>query len=171
MGKRLITLCYRKIIDINSRGSWEQMVFEDTYTELLMQLQNFNPRQQYQTFSQLMQHVPEAAKLHFLVSSACVGYLQQLYEKIPDIMDNLGRRALQFKSFHFELINSDFRNIEKHQIAISFFSPTMLWLDTIGNALLVSALAEEEGQIFQTILIPMVPYLAINSLQDMDPRC
>jgi len=162
MIQRIITLCYRKIIDINSNGNWEKLVFEDTYTEFRMQSQLFNTGKKYQSFAQLIQEVPGAEKLHYLVSPACIGYLQQLNEKIPDIHNSLGQICLRFKSFRFELINSDLNRKDVHQVAINFYSEPLLWHDTIGNQLLLSSEKAALSQL--TDLLPMVPFLSIYSL-------
>ncbi|MFS2185844.1 hypothetical protein ACCC92_04165 [Mucilaginibacter sp. Mucisp84] len=42
MQKRVIILCYRKIIDIRSAKQWDKLVFESTYLEFKMQAQNFS---------------------------------------------------------------------------------------------------------------------------------
>jgi hypothetical protein len=166
MTKR-ITLCYRKIIDIDSKDPWDELVFNATYAEFLLQAQYYNQQQQYHTFAQLIQHVPGAAKLHFLVSSACTGYLQQFNEQIPGIYNILGQQFLKFNSFKFEIINSAMNSHVAHRVAINFYSRELLWHDTIGNYLLVSDAAqnaahEDEGIL--TNLVQLVPFLSIYNL-------
>ena len=51
MQKAIIRLCYRKIIDINASEPWDKFVFEDTYTEFLMQSQLYNQEKKYTSFS------------------------------------------------------------------------------------------------------------------------
>lgn len=169
MAKRIITLCYRKIIDINSVSLWDNLVFNATYNEFLMQAQYYNQQQQYQTFAQLIHHVPDASNLHYLVSSACIGYLQQLDEKIPDIYNILGRQFLSFTSFKFELINSDINNKAAHQIAINFYTKSLDWHETIGNYLLLSNPNNEEEATAEgaqsTDLLQLVPFLSIHTLK------
>ena len=74
MAKKIIRLCYRKVIDASSSKKWDKYVFESTYTEFLMQAQLYNQEKKYSSFSELIQNVPAAEKLHFLVSGAVVGY-------------------------------------------------------------------------------------------------
>lgn len=157
---RLITLCYRKIIDARSTKPWDQLVFEDTYREFRMQAQYFNQQQQYRSFGELLHHVPGAEKLHFLVSAAVRSYLQQLNGVVPDIANNLGQLFLKFSNFHFELINSDLQNKSKHQVAVYFYAEPLQWHDTIGDYLLVG---EPDTDI--TTLFQLQPYLSIHRLQ------
>jgi len=157
---RLITLCYRKIIDAQSSKPWDQLVFEDTYREFRMQAQYFNQQQHYRSFGELLHQVPGAEKLHFLVSAAVRGYLQQLNGVVPDIANNLGQLFLKFSNFHFELINSDLHDKSKHQVAVYFYSDPLAWHDTIGDYLLVGEPAASTTTLFQ-----IQPYLSIHSLQ------
>lgn len=163
MLQKIITLCYRKIIDVNSSGIWEKMVYDDTYTEFLMQVQNYDQKKKYSTYSQLIHHVQDAGKLNYLVSCACIGYLQQLNEKIPDILNIVGRQFLIFKRFHFEIINSDIQHKSAHQVAINFYSEPLLWHDTIGNYLLVSEVKDENTHL--TDMVQLIPFLSIHSLK------
>ncbi|WP_158799945.1 hypothetical protein [Pedobacter sp. L105] len=165
MSKRIITLCYRKIIDVNSTGLWERLVFNDTYTEFLTQVKKYNPEERYSNFAQLMQYNPEAAKLHFLVSSACTGYLNQLNEQMPDIYNILGQPFLTFKSFHFEIINSDIHNSSFHEVAINFYTDSLVWHEAIGHYLLLSD--KNAGNYNLTNLVQLVPYLSIHSLKTL----
>lgn len=164
MEKKIITLCYRKIIDSNSGKPWEKLVFEDSYKEFKMQAQLYNQEQKYSSFAELLHHVKGAEKLHFLVSGAITGYLRQLNEVVPDIANNLGRLFLRFKQFKFELINSDIAHIEKHRIAISFYSEPLIWHDTIAPYLLTSSL-NSQGDDVLTDMFAIQPFLTIHSLQ------
>ena len=165
MQKAMIRLCYRKIIDIHASKPWDKYVFEDTYTEFLLQSQLYNQEKKYTAFSDLVHHVPAAEKLHFLVSAAAIGYLQQLHGKVPDLLNNLGRLFLPFKNFRFEIINSDTKDKSKHQVAINFFTDELVWHDTINNQLLLSVPGNtEEGDIL-TELFTIPPFVSIYSLK------
>lgn len=167
MPKRIITLCYRKIIDANYTNNWDKLVFEDSFTEFKMQSQFYNQEHKFTTFAELILNVPGAEKLHFLVSASITGYLRQLNGVIPDILDNLGRRFLTFENFKFELINSDLYDMEKHKIAINFFSKPLVWHDTIDNQLLISQFNEQEEEEFFTNLFPVQPFLSIHSIKNI----
>jgi hypothetical protein len=165
MQKGTIRLCYRKVIDAQSSKAWEKLVFEDTYTEFLLQSQLYNHEKKYSTFSDLITHVPAAERLHFLVSAAVIGYLQQLQGKVPDLTNNLGRLFLPFNNYRFEIINSAIKDRSKHQVAISFFSNHLVWHDTIDNQLLISIPGNTENGETLTELFTLPPFVSIYSLK------
>jgi len=168
MSKKVITLCYRKIIDAGNANPWDKFVHEDSFAEFKMQAQYYNQEQQFSTFAEMLVNVTEADKLHFLVSAAITGYLRQLNGIIPDVLDNLGRRFLTFENFKFEIINSDINDPEKHKVAINFFSKPLIWHDTIDNMLLVSQFKEtDEDEIF-TNLFQLQQFVSIHSIKDID---
>jgi len=166
MTNKIIRLCYRKVIDANSQKAWDKYVFESSYTEFKMQVQLYNQQKKYNSFGELVQHVPGADKLHFLVSGAVVGYLQQLDGIIPDILNNLGKHFLKFTNYRFEIINSDIQNKAVHQVAINFFSEPLVWHDTINDQLLVSpvnAKVTDDGVLTDMLELPS--FLSIYSLK------
>jgi len=165
---RQIRICYRKIITIQSKGAWDQLVFEETYSEFLMKAQYFNTGNKYTTYAQLKKEVPNADKLDFLVSIAITGYMQQLHNRIPDVTNMLGLPFLPFSDYRFELLGSSITEKEKHRIAISFYSDWMQWLDTIGDKLLLSYTGTEQEQL--TELFPLVPFVSIYSIKN-EPAC
>ncbi|TCC93352.1 hypothetical protein EZ428_00855 [Pedobacter frigiditerrae] len=164
MEKRIITLCYRKIIDINCTKAWDKLVFEDSYQEFKLQAQFYNQDKKYNTFSELIYNVKGSEKLHFLVSGAIIDYLRQLNDVIPEIANNIGKPFLTFKQFKFEIINSDLRNIDKHVIAINFYSEPLIWHDTIASYLLTSPLTATEGDML-TDMFAIQPFLTIHSIK------
>ena len=167
MAKKIIRLCYRKVIDASSQKTWDKYVFDSTYTEFLMQSQYYNQEKKYSSFGELIQNVPGAEKLHFLVSAAIVGYLKQLDRVIPDILNNLGKHFLKFTGYRFEIINSDIKNKTNHQVAINFFSEPLAWHDTVGGYLLVSLLNGEKNEDgILTDLVQLQSFLSIYSLKE-----
>jgi hypothetical protein len=166
MEQKIIRLCYRKVIDAASQKPWDKLVFESTYKEFLMQSQFYNQEKKHTTFAALLQHAPGAEKLHFLVSTAIVGYLQQLKGIVPDILNNVGKHFLRFENYRFELINSDIKNKAAHQVAINFFSEPLTWHDTVSNYLLVSQSSEEKtNDGVLTEMVQLQPFLSIYSLK------
>lgn len=168
MNYRLITLCYRKIINATTAQGWEKMLLDDTYREFKMQFQLFNQQQKYFTFSQLLQAVPGGQQLHFLVSAAATGYIQQLGDKIPDVKDNLGLSFIKRQQFRFEIIQSDTRNIAAHTVALNFISEPFLWLDTIGDFLLLANPALVKEPDIKTHMLQIQPFLSIHSIQNRE---
>jgi hypothetical protein len=165
MQKGTIRLCYRKVIDAQSTRPWEKLVFEDSYAEFLMQSQLYNNEKKYATFSDIITHVPAAERLHFLVSAAVIGYLQQLQGRVPDLVNNLGRLFLPFNNYRFEIINSDIKDKTKHQVAINFFTDHLVWHDTINNQLLLSIPGNTENGEILTELFTLPPFVSIYSLK------
>ncbi|MBJ6143811.1 hypothetical protein [Hymenobacter sp. BT559] len=166
MPPRVITLAYRKVLDATASKPWDKLVLVDSYRELRMQAQLYNPGGQYRTFGELLHYVPGADKLHFLVGGSIGGYVQQLKGVVPDIVNNVGRYFLKFTRYQFELINSDLHDQSKHQVAITFYAEPLHWHDSIAPYLLVSdaaAPAEASGEVL-THLVQLQPYLTIHSL-------
>jgi hypothetical protein len=146
---------------------WEKHVFNDSYTEFLMQAQLYNQEKKFTTFSELITHVPAAEKLHFLVSGAVIGYLKQLNGKVPDILNNTGKLFLPFLNYKFEIINSDIKDKTKHQVAVNFMSEPLTWYDTIDNQLLVSINTEYIDDEVLIEMFSMQPFLSIYSLKEI----
>lgn len=167
MTKGVIRLCYRKIIDASSQKAWDKYVFESSYTEFLMQSQLYNQGKKYNSFAELLINVPGAENLHFLVSAAISGYMQQLNGIVPDILDNLGKHFLPFSNYRFEIINSDIKNKTVHQVAINFFSEPLAWHDSIDNYLLVSTInADKNEDGVLATLMQLQPFLSIYSIKN-----
>ena len=167
MQKRIITLCYRKVIRPGATLPWDKMVHEDSHMEFKMQAQNFSAGTNYTSYAELARNFPNAQKLAGMVTPAISGYVQQLNNIIPDILNTLGRRFLQFNEYRFEIINSDINDIDKHNVAINFFSGPLLWHDTVDNNLLVSVHDDNNtiGDEVLTNLFPLQPYLNIHSIK------
>ncbi|MEO7211979.1 hypothetical protein [Mucilaginibacter sp.] len=166
MKKSTVKLCYRKIIDSNATKPWDKFVLEDSYAEFRLQVQNFAEAKQYPSFAELVHEVPGAQKINQMVGPAITGYIQQLNEVVPDILNNLGRRFIKFKNYQFEIINSHFDSREKHQVAISFFSEPMIWYGTIDNYLLLAPSGQETQEVL-THIMQLQPYLSIYSITEM----
>ena len=165
MYRKVITICYRKIIDARSPGRWEKLVFEDSYAEFLIQSQLYNPEKKYTRFSDMLQYTPGAEKLHFLVSAAVVNYVKLLNSRIPDIANSLGKSFLHFQHYFFEIINSDIRDRSVHSIAVNFYSPPLVWHDMPGDYLLLSEKKDTIPGEVQTDMLQLRPFLSIHSLQ------
>src|ERR1041384_2367655 len=117
----VVRLCYQKIIDNSSQGIWERNVCDATYQEFYIQAQHFDQRRSCMTFSDMLKNIPHADRIHYLVSTAAVGYLRQLNQLIPDIRNFYGNLCLPFKDFRFELVQSHISDKKLHRIAIYFY--------------------------------------------------
>lgn len=164
MQQKLIRISYTKRINSSNTTLWDQLVFNSSWQELQMQAQFYNQQQQHTTFRLLVQQVPSAEKLHFLVSSSVVGYLKQLNGIVPDVLNKRGIPFLLFNDFKFEIIDSNFSDQSKHEIQLTFFSDSVLWHETIADWLLLSNPAEpqtKEGAL--THLLQLQPAVDIYS--------
>jgi hypothetical protein len=167
--KGLIRFTYAKIIDSSATKAWDRVVLEETYQEFFMQAQYFNQTTSWLTFQELLDNVPGADRLHYLTSRAAMGYLQQLNQRIPDLVTVLGKRCVPFTQFNFEILASHVQHKEAHKVAIYFYSDPLTWIDTVGDQLLISHGDQREalqmGSEVTTDLIPMQPNLSISSFQ------
>lgn len=164
MQQKTIRISYTKRINSSNTALWDQYVLNSSWQELLMQVQFYNQQQQYTTFRQLVQQVPSAEKLHFLVTTSVVGYLRQLNGIVPDVLNKRGVPFLPFTDFKFEIIDADFSDQNKYELQITFFSDPLIWHETIGDSLLLSVAAEpqtKDGALTQ--LLPMQPAVDIYS--------
>jgi hypothetical protein len=161
-----IRLCYRKVIDSESRQAWDRAVFDATHLEFYMQAQRLDPKGKYKTFVELIEEILDAQHLHYLASSAAMGYIRLLGDIIPDITDRLGQLCLPFNDFKFKIIQSHLEQKSQHSVAISFFSKPLLWLDTVGDSLLIARSDMSEsfrsGLEIETNMIDMAPNLSIS---------
>ncbi len=143
--KGLIRLSFAKLIDASSQKPWDKTVFEETYQEFFMQAQLYNPQNQYQTFQELPDNVPNAAQLHYLTSRVALGYLKQLNQLIPDVVNAFGQPCLPFTQFKFEIRASHVQQKEAHKLAIYFYSDPLTWIDTLDNQLLIAYGGQREA--------------------------
>lgn len=159
----VIRLCYRMIIHATSESAWDKMVWNSTYAELQMQRQLYDPQGLHNRFADLLLHYPAAEKLHYLVSAAVTGYIQQLHNIIPGIQDMLGQRVLRFTQYRFEIINSNSRDKNEHSIGIHFYSDPLQLQESIGNHLVLALpddKADEQGLV-PVFTIALQPFLSI----------
>nr|WKN35732.1 hypothetical protein K4G66_25525 [Tunicatimonas sp. TK19036] len=135
----IIHFSYRKLIDSTTIGAWEKYVLKDTHREFYIQAEQLDPSGTYATFQEMAQNLPNADQLHEQVSTAAVNYIRQLEEKIPDVVNMLGKRCMPFRQFQFEILQSHIRDIQQHRVAIHFYSEPMTWLATVDRHLLLAS--------------------------------
>lgn len=156
-----IRLAYRIVIDNSSTFAWDKYVFEDTYKEYLMQQQLFNSKENpKETFRELLSANEKASQLHFLVGMAANDYVVQLNGNFHRVTDALGKTFFPFTTFELDIVNTDLREISKHKIGITFYSPLLILLDTLNNHYWVSPQIEKENG-FETLMFAMQPNLTI----------
>lgn len=164
---RCIQLCYRKIISSESVAHWDRLVWDSSFQEYALQVQFYEKEHRFTFFSELINQVPAAAKLHFLVSAAITGYIPQLNGLIPDIRNTLGKLLLPFQQYRFELIESARSDKKYHRVAISFYSNPLTWHDTVADQLLLSVASPDHlSKSWHTDMIKLQPFLSIHSLSE-----
>ncbi len=167
--KGLIRLAYYKLIDASSQKPWDKLVFEETYLEFFMHAQLYNSDHKYQTFQELLDNVPKADQLHYLTSRVAMGYLKQLNNIIPDIVNAFGSVCLPFNQFKFEVLASHVQRKEAHRVAIYFYSDPLTWIDTVDGQLLIAygdqRTALQTGQEVTTDLVALQPFLSMWTYQ------
>lgn len=138
MGKAFIKIRYKHVISNTHQTNFEKDVFHDTYSEFLMQAQGYNQDNRFTTFSQLVNNNPKANSLHYKVGFAVGLYVKDLNNIIPALKDSLDKTIVPFTAHQFEIIDSDITNKAAHKVAITYTSPALLLLDTIGDYFLLS---------------------------------
>ncbi|PLK43726.1 hypothetical protein [Emticicia sp. TH156] len=171
MAKGIVKFCYKKVIDKGSQGSWDKLVFDDTWLEFSMQSQFFNKDGKYETYKDIVKNIPGAEKLNYLVSTAAINYIRQLNNLVPDVFNSLHELCLPFENFRFEILQSHVSHKQDHQVVIYFYSEPVLWIDTIYNQLLIATGQPLENALekddIKTDLISLMPDLSISSFKSI----
>lgn len=165
MNKGIVRFCYRKVLNITAAAGWDQDLWNDTYAELRMQAQVYNQEKKYRYFSELKRENPRANSLDHLVSMAAIPYLKKLEGVLPDILNTNAEPFLKFQQFRFGIIESDLTTIASHSIALNFYSERMIWLDTIGDILLLAEPGQDSA-VLLTQQVQLKPFFSIYSFEN-----
>jgi hypothetical protein len=138
MSKPLIKLAYRQIIDATSTGIFEENVFNDSYSEFVMQSQVYNGDDTCTTWQELLQHNPKAASLHYKVGFAIGLYVGELNNRIPKLEDMRGRCNIPFARYEFEILDSNIRQPAAHRVAIHYITDPLILVFLAGDHLILS---------------------------------
>ncbi|HEX5168855.1 MAG TPA: hypothetical protein VFW11_06760 [Cyclobacteriaceae bacterium] len=101
-----------------------------------MQAQQFDQTGKYAMFQELLRNNPKADQMHYLVSTAAMGYVRQLNEWMPDVVNVYGAACVPFNNFKFELIQSRNRDKNLHVVQIDFYSEWLTWIGNVGDQLI-----------------------------------
>ncbi|MBA4053265.1 MAG: hypothetical protein C0490_00995 [Marivirga sp.] len=170
MLKGIIQLCGRKIIDAKSASVWDKYVFDDTYREFCLQAQQFDQQKKYTTFQEILKNEPKADQMHYLVSTAAIGYIRQLNGKMPDVVSVFSKPCVPFKNFRFEIVQSHIEDKALHKVVIYFYGEPLIWIDTINGNQLLFAMGDQlesfnSGKKVETEILVMSSNLSISSFQ------
>jgi hypothetical protein len=157
----LIKLTYRQLIDANSSGQFEKEVFEDSYSEFMMQVQRYNPDNRFTTFREITANDPKATSLHYKVGFAVGLYVQQLNQRIPGLWDTQNKIAVPFALHELEIVQSSTTSKKQHVVAISYTTHPVALLGSAGDNLVLSFDEPHQGWM-ETFLLKMQPGLTIS---------
>lgn len=172
MAKALIKLAFKHIIDSNSQTEFERDIFNDTYSEFLMQSQIYNKEKNCNTLEQMIANNPKANSLHYKVGFAIGLYVKSLNNIIPNLKDSLSITNIPFEKFQFHIISSDTTNKEEHKVAIIYKTDTMTLFDIIGeNLVLANADCSTTHEEFNAaFILKMQPELSIFNWAEVENR-
>jgi hypothetical protein len=161
MSKAQIKLAFRVILSKDSPSRWEKFVWESTYQEFLMQSQLYNSVESpATTFKELVSKNEKAEKLHFLVSMAAHPYLLQWKGLTYPMPDNLGNSFMPFENYRLDIIDSNVKDRNTHEVGITFYSPLLTLIDIWEGHYLVS-LHENIHEGVETMMFKMQPRLSV----------
>src|SRR5260221_2048020 len=136
MTKKMIRLAYKQVIDASAQSDFEKKIFNDTYSELLMQEQVYNREKKFTTVAEMILANPKANSLHYKVGFAIGLYVNELNKKIPGLTDSLGN-AVSFDIFKTDIIHSDLTNKANHKIALTYLTSSQILVTSFGEYLVL----------------------------------
>lgn len=162
MGKTIITLVIRQVIDAGSNTPFARQVFHDSYAEFLMQSQVYNPAEQFRTFAEMVAQQPKANSLHYKTGFAIGLYVQSLNNLVPDTWDTLGSIQLPFQRYQFKIIASDILDRQAHSVAILYYTAPLLLHKVIRDHLLLGFQDTND-----TFMLSLHQHISICSYEEM----
>jgi hypothetical protein len=173
MNPAIIQLTYRQILDHTTTDPFQQAVLALTYDEFKLKSQAYNPDGVLRTFTQLKAADGRANSLHYKCYFPITNLIGNLQGKMP-IIHTLDNRPLPFTTCRLELIESNLDDPKQHQVALLYFTPSLILLDSIGNALLLtypvqkSQEGSSEPELFKdTFLVGIQPFVSISNYQSV----
>lgn len=163
MTNPIIKLAYRQIIDSNARSDFEKNIFNDTYSEFLLQAKVYNREGKFNTVEEMIFASPKANSLHYKVGFAIGLYVNELNKKIPGLKDSLGNEVL-FDIFKTDIVHSDITNKANHKIAITYLTGPQILVASFGEYLVLADPKEIEQELhgsMKTYTIALQPQLSI----------
>ncbi|GAB2569630.1 hypothetical protein [Spirosoma areae] len=164
-----IRLGFRQVIDAgNAQTSFERDVFADSFNEFRLQIQTYNPDNQFTTWQQVREAVPQSnPTLPVNVGFAVGLYVRELNGQMPGLTDTFGQ-PVAFTEHRFDLLDSDITDRTKHRVALTYLTDTLTLVGTVGSYLLLAFPSQPETTdsqppVLETFVIEMQPNLSIVS--------
>ncbi|RZJ67957.1 MAG: hypothetical protein EOO50_03790 [Flavobacterium sp.] len=166
----IVRFSYKRVIDSDSTSAWDKAVFEASWFEYRLQVQNYPDFSAFANFADFLKNAPDAEKIHSRISPSVYPLLSQLGGKIPVIVD-ANDEKLDLNQFALKILDSDFEEKSKHRVALEFISKPMILTSEIAQNFIVSNIenrdAFQKGAEIQTLLIPMQHGLNVYSIQKL----
>lgn len=164
----IIRFSYKRFIDKDAISAWDKAVFEASWFEFRLQIQNFPDFRKYATFADFLKGEPTGESIHSRISPSVYPLLAQLGGKIP-VLEDAHRQKLDLSQFALTILDSDFEEKEKHAISLEFVSRPMILTSEICQSYIVAELSALEAfqrrEEVQTLSIPAQQGLNVYSLQ------
>lgn len=160
-----IKLSYRQVIDHSSTGAFEKKVFDDSYSELQLQIQRYNKDNQFTSFQAIAAHDPKANSLHYKVGFAVGLYIKELNRQIPGLWDAQQTISIPFEEHQLEIVASDISDKRQHVVAITYTTEAITFIGNAGEYLILSF--DDPGKLapdtwINTFLLKLSPGLTIS---------
>jgi hypothetical protein len=134
----LIKICKKVVIDHATNWTIAQTIHEDSFRELIYQFQSLG--HSFNTWEQVVKYSPKAViGIKKLVNAGIVQQIAGLKGKIPNGLSDITKTIeIPFVDYHFDIVESDIRDIVSHKIALLFISDTLTLIDSIDDRILLA---------------------------------
>jgi hypothetical protein len=164
MNKAIVRITYRQSINVQSTGTFERDVWEESYQEFLMQSQAYHEGGTLRSFLEMTEKNPKANSLHYKTGFSVGLFIKGLKNRTPDLTDTMNR-GLRFVDYRFEILASDILEKEKHEVAIYYTTESFILHDVIGDNLLLAPIGGENYTGEECFLLKLQANLSISSYQ------
>ncbi|MDJ1506049.1 hypothetical protein [Xanthocytophaga agilis] len=92
----------------------------------------------------MQKNISKAENMHYLVSTAWMGDIQQLNGRFPEVLNTMGKYCVPFHNFKFEIIQSHRTDQVQHKVALHFYSDALVWIDSLEGQMILAQETELE---------------------------
>lgn len=159
---KIVRFRHTKYIDSQTKNAWDRGVFNVSFREYNMQVQLYQQKGN-STFKELLKENPKAEQLNYKMHMAVQPYIEMMNGQLLDVVEITGKRCMTFESFDIKIINSQRNNPEKHLIEINFLSTPYIWMETLGNQLIIQPLNTKNHNVY---VVKLNTNLTIQSMKE-----
>ena len=149
-----IRLAWYQVIDASATGSFEQLIFHDSYAEFQLKAQAYTRGHALTRFSSILAYDNRASSLHYKTGSGVQHHIKALNNQIPGLRDTAGRMNIPFETWEFNVLESDTADKQRHRVAITYITDSFTLLNNFAEYLVLAAGPEEEQMTFTVKLQP-----------------